>query len=180
MPPPCPTGTELLAGVDDDAFKAAVDLDLRRRAPADVAAALRSPAVRDRWLTVMLAMHRKTEGTLAARRADWNSFMIESCAGEERLVRERDRARGRRRRALNAELAELRRVRAARHAEYERQRAGSILFKTGLEEWLIEARALCDGTRDEAVSALRAALDEGAGLDERVAHIRTAIAVLER
>lgn len=143
----CPSPTELLAGVSDRQFRDAVDLDLRRRAPAGVPEALRSPELRERWLTVLTAMHRKTEGTLAGRRQEWLEYV--ACYGRDlgALINKHRQTRGDERRQIWHQINELKAERQTREAEYRRLKAGSIRFKTGLEEWLVEARALCDTDR---------------------------------
>lgn len=145
MRTPVPTAEQLLAGVDDEAFRAAVDVDLRRKAPHGVADALRSAGLRRRWLSTMIAMQRKVEGSLAGRREEFMSYVADYERRLADLEQGRQRARGRARTALNRSIHELKGERQRHEAKYREARAGAIRFKTGLEEWIIEARRLCYG-----------------------------------
>lgn len=128
-----------LMALDYDAFKNEVNADLRPNdeTPNQRArhAALRSPMLVDRWFTVLTQMAKSVDGQLAAKTEDYEA---DKAGIRAKILKEKD---PRRVNALRAQLEETK-------AKYARARAGTLRFKCGLDEALIEARALRDSTRD--------------------------------
>jgi hypothetical protein len=125
---------ERLMHLPEDEFRDIVDADLRRRARRDDAEALRSPELVDRWFAALTAMAKSVEGQLAAREEDFRSRTA-AVKAEMGL-------------AVNDEqVADLRVKLHMMQADYSRGRSGTLRFKSGLEEWIIEARYLRDNQR---------------------------------
>lgn len=88
---------------------------------------LRHPDVVTRWYFTLVSMKKSVEGQLAAKKAEYAAAKATS------NVAKRDQA------------------------GYERWRAGALRFKAGVENQLLEARLLREGTQDgqEVVFAVR-------------------------
>lgn len=130
-----------LLEMSDKEFRDIVDQDLRKDSsnkraraelPEGVSAALRDSRVASRWLTHLSQMQRTVEGTLAAReaeseskRADLRRAVIEAEDNLEPTAH------------LRAKLEEEKK-------NYLYTRAGTLRFKSGLEEVLLEARAIVE------------------------------------
>lgn len=133
-----------LAGWDDETFREEVNADLRFSQAEDDPvryrlrrAALRSPDLIDRWYTCLLMIAKSVEGQLAALQEDHEAEKADL-----------------RRQMLEAEqtgndkvMFQVQRKREQAKARFSRARAGKVRFKTGLEEWVIEARGLRDRLR---------------------------------
>lgn len=156
-----------LLALDDDNFREVVDRDLRRETSMEVAAALRSPELVDRWLAVLTSMMKNVENTLAFRAQDFD-------ANKAALRRRMSRARNQR--EVETLKDELEKTKEA-HA---RSRAKTLRFKAGLEEHLIEARYQWDRAHPDLVLVRveRDAFEERVNVLERAlkAHRRQAIA----
>lgn len=168
-----------LSSCDDDVFMSYVDADLRppeRRDP-EVSRALRSPAVVERYYTMLLRKSKSIEGQLAAKEADYEArkARLEGKLGiaEAGAVREDSTDEDRRRalgRAINLR-AELKKERS----EYQQSRAGTLRFKTGLDMNLVEIKGLIrryDANRFDQMLA-----EERNVLAERVRFLENAIRV---
>lgn len=126
-----------LLGLRDIDFRTEVDADLRRapREPAEAARhelrrrALRTPELIDRWYTVLMMMSRSVDGQLAALDEDHQAEKAD--LRMELPPEDRDG---------NPKWEEPK-------VAYARARAGKLRFKTGLDEWVIEARHLRDQFR---------------------------------
>ncbi|HVL38511.1 MAG TPA: hypothetical protein VM328_03875, partial [Fimbriimonadaceae bacterium] len=140
---------ELLA-LDDDEFRRVVDRDVRAPDPARQVAALRHPAVVDRWRRCLTASKISVESQLAAK------------ASELRAEAARAKASGSFDKKAYHEMV----------ARYEDWRAGALRFKSGMEIRLTEARHLW--TELEMVSNLK---KEHSLLKERVVRLETELAV---
>lgn len=92
-----------------------VDKDVRSQLDPALAEKLRDPAVVERWYQTLLRMKRAVEGVISSKGAEDRAVQIE--LRSNRRLEEADKAR----------------------AEFMRWRAGSIRFKTGVEEKLTEA-----------------------------------------
>lgn len=150
-----------LSALPEVDFRRVVDRDLRARenregnreegqrtdqTSALESAALRSPALVDRWLTALLAASKSVEGQLSARKMDYDATK----AGLKRKIvnlEYKERTEG----LTPEEDEELRDTRdrlLAALERYSKSRSGTLRFKSGLDEWIIEARSLRDGLRD--------------------------------
>lgn len=137
---------ELLA-MDDKEFRQVVDQDLRKdssnkRARADlpegVSKALRDPDVAKRWLNHLSQMQRTVEGTLAAREAESESKR----ANIRQQIFEAE--------ANREPTAHLRALMEEEKKNYLYSRAGTLRFKSGLDETWLEARAIVERYDTEA------------------------------
>lgn len=137
---------ELLA-IDDKEFRQVVDQDLRKdssnkRARADlpegVSKALRDPDVAKRWLNHLSQMQRTVEGTLAAREAESESKR----ANIRQQIFEAE--------ANREPTAHLRALMEEEKKNYLYSRAGTLRFKSGLDETWLEARAIVERYDTEA------------------------------
>lgn len=134
-----------LTAMDDRGFRQEVDADLRRPGPRDDKrqhdlrrSALRTPELVDRWNTTLLAMTKSVEGQLASKQEDHDAARATLKIRIAEL--EQDPTR-------RAELFEARQEWEKLKLDYATARAQMLRFKTGLDEWVIEARALRDATR---------------------------------
>lgn len=129
-----------LLALDEDAFQSLVEQDMRR--PDDgrvLRAALRSPEVVDRTYATLLSMLKSVEGQLAARREDLEVLRAKCLARGPAGKREWDEA----------------------NTKYAKTRAGSLRFKVGVEQSLMDVRRIRDNRRsalfeDEANERLHA------------------------
>lgn len=147
------TRNRSLSALDDEAFRKLVDQDLRGRSPEDVRQALRSPENVDRWFSALLAMTKSVEGQLAAKKTDWsttrNRFQVDISLASTRIQSDR----------LKVQLQEER-------ERYNKWRAGILRFKTGLDEFLADARRLRDASKDSSYD--RVMEDERLRLTKRI------------
>ena len=131
---------ELLT-MDDKEFRQVVDQDLRKDSsnkraraelPEGVSKALRDPDVAKRWLNHLSQMQRTVEGTLAAREAESESkrSSIRQQIFEAEASRE--------------PTAHLRALLEEEKKNYLYSRAGTLRFKSGLDETALEARAIVE------------------------------------
>jgi len=142
-----------------EAFADLVDRDVRGRAPADAAAALRTPEVAERWYQQLVASKKSAESQLAARSSETKANRLALLAAAETAVSEAQ-ARDLRRRSLEVQEAHL------------RWKAGTIRFRAGVEASLSEASVL---RRVSPTYLPVALLDERAQLLQAVATLRAAI-----
>lgn len=158
-----PTFTELvegeirrLAGLPAQAFRQIVDQDLRvERRPGSnpsqqqrvTAAALRSKDLVERWHTILLQMLVSVEGQLASAQEDQTAAQARFRRETDRLEREVQVKRGPAREAASRKLQEKQTEWLLTREKYATARAGRLRFKSGLDEWLIEARSLRDQYR---------------------------------
>lgn len=146
-----------LLSLSDEAFQKLVEIDMRRPDDGEeLRAALRDREVIDRTYSTLLTMQKKVEGTLAARRQDMEALRARCLAKGPRGKAEWDQA-------------------SEKHAA---QRAGSLRFKVGLEESLMDVRRLRENHRSvlfeneanarlyQRVSALEAAIRKHRGTFE--------------
>lgn len=154
------TKTSSLCDLSDEEFRQVVDDDLRGKADAKISPQLRKPENVDRWYSVLLAMTKSVEGQLAARRSDWDG--LRTHLGSEIALK-----------TGTNEEAILRAQLQSERERYLKWRAGIIRFKTGLDEWLAEARHLRDRTRGDMIE--RVTKDERAFLSSRVRTLEEAI-----
>lgn len=105
-------------------FAGVVDQEVRGRAPRDLAQALRSPEVADRWYQQLVTMKKSAEAQLAAKSADDKEQRItltlvarEFPEKSKEMLRRADEVR----------------------AQYLKWRAGVLRFRSGVEERLAEA-----------------------------------------
>lgn len=134
-----------LAVMDDRGFRQEVDADLRRPGARDNRreyeirrAALRSPELVDRWNTTLMTMSKSVEGQLASKQEDHEAAKAELRQRIALLAKDPSRA---------DELFQARQEWEQIKKDYATARAQMLRFKTGLDEWVIEARALRDASR---------------------------------
>lgn len=171
-----------LVAMNDRGFRQEVDADLRRpqtrrdqtgdeerRVYETRRAALRSPELVDRWTMTLLTMSKSVEGQLASKQEDHEAakaaLRIEIADLERRLATDP---------TVETKLFEARQQWEVIKRDYASKRADMLRFKTGLDEWVIEARSLRDAARATMydsviaeernhyaaqVTALRAAID---------------------
>ncbi len=125
------TPQELLAMTADE-FHAVVNLDLRKGTDDDTWEALRSPEVFDRWWGALIGMSKSIDGQLGARREEYLSAQAD--------LREQMRVAVAAGDADKQATVESRANKVSK--DYHRGRAGSLRFKSGLEEWLTEAKTI--------------------------------------
>lgn len=125
------TEAELLAMTADE-FHAVVNLDLRKGTDDETWEALRSPAVFDRWWGALIGMSKSIDGQLGARREEFLSQQAD--------LREQMRVAVAAGDVDKQAAIESRSNKTSK--EYHRGRAGSLRFKSGLEEWLTEAKTI--------------------------------------
>lgn len=151
---------EDLAGLSEEAFRAVVDADLRRKAPKsgiwlreDLIAALRQPEHATRWHAMLLRMQKSVDGTLGAREADYQAQRAELDVAILQLETKRDSSEGCRDpdsgQVLSAEevarrLTSLKVRRLSLRATHMKTKASTVRFKTGLDEATLEARSRRD------------------------------------
>ena len=121
-------------GYEDESFRDFVDRDIRMQTSESEAEALRSPAYAERWLTTLNVMQRSIEGQLAAKQEEFLAERARLRRLLRREVDENDRSR------LQDQLDALQET-------HSRDRAKKLRFKTGLDEALVEARAVVDALR---------------------------------
>lgn len=130
-----------LQAMDDRTFRNEVDEDLRRPGPSQRRsyetrrAALRSPELVDRWNTTLQQITKSVEGQLASKQEDYE-------AARAALRREANKLT-----PGSPEWLKNKDEQEALKVEYATERAGKLRFKTGLDEWVVEARALRDAHR---------------------------------
>jgi len=135
-----------LLAMPDDEFVAVVNQDLRKAAPPATVAALRSSAVFDRWWGQLVAFSKSSEGVLGARREEYLASHANVLGRIKKA--QKDLAR-------NKRLGNTERVEAAEDKlsalddelyrlleDYHHGRAGSLRFKSGLDEWMAHAASL--------------------------------------
>jgi hypothetical protein len=122
----------MLLALPDDEFKAIVNDDLRKQVTTEMADALRSPAVFDRWWGALVAMTKSLDGQLGSRRAEYRA---EHASLLERMTQARWEDNAAEYRSAEAKLNRLR-------EQYHRTRAGSLRFKSGLDEWMVQAATI--------------------------------------
>jgi hypothetical protein len=128
-------------GRTGESFKDFVDRDIRGHTTQAEAEALRSPALAERWLTTLTMMQRSIEGQLAAK--------------QEEFQAERARLRRERRRLTDPDQIDRTDDVLDRLQEnHSRDRAKKLRFKTGLDEALVEARAVVDALRGHKYDSL--------------------------
>lgn len=144
-----------LAAMDDRGFRQEVDADLRRPGARDNKreyetrrAALRSPEIMDRWFTTLMTMTKSVEGQLASSQEDHEAAKAEL---RQRITRLEEKNRtaviGPEGTALQQQLFDAQLEWEQLKRDYATARANKLRFKTGLDEWVIEARALRDAAR---------------------------------
>lgn len=146
--PAKPAGPDVeakLLALEDEAFRQIVDDDLRDFEHSGAyAMALRSPAIVDRWHSTLTAMLKSVDGQLAARGLDWEATRAR--IAKERLDIEADD--GLMPDEREAKLIAKDREHEDEREQYAKSRAGTMRFKTGLEEWLVDARRIKQGLTD--------------------------------
>lgn len=144
--------TQKIAALNEEDFRELVDRDLRRENTEEEAIALRSPALVDRWYTVLVSMTKSVDGQLSAKRQDFEAHKARLKSQLLRADEELAFARRKHDRAMIAEVEKkarkLREEWAAAQERYSRSRAATLRFKSGLEETLVEARLHRNKTRD--------------------------------
>jgi hypothetical protein len=170
--------TARLLAMNKDKFQAVVDRDLRRRQNPDdrraelESRALRTPAVVDRWLAALTGASKSVEGQLAARALDYDAERAELqllIAQFEDRVAEGGKLSDDDERELRAARRRLFEIRA----EYSRSRAGTMRFKSGLDEWIVEATSIRNSLRDRLYDTV--VTEERNRLAERVRALEEAI-----
>lgn len=146
-----------LADLPDDDFRAVVEADLRRRAPRntnplrdDLVAALRTPALAIRWHATLARMQKSVDGQLGAREGDFRAEQARLEAEALQVAQTCQRPTSGDHLApdeVERHLAALRMQQSSLRADYQRTRASTLRFKTGLDDAMLEARYL----RDEAL-----------------------------
>lgn len=137
-----------IAELNDEDFRDLVDRDLRRENTDAEAAALRSPALVDRWYSVLVGMLKSVDGQLAAKKEDFEAHKARIKAqfveAEQALAEARIKRDNARIHAAEARNRTLRQEWASITEKYSRSRAATLRFKSGLEETMVEARAIRD------------------------------------
>ncbi len=151
-----------LSQMDDEMFRQLVDRDLRSETTPEEAAALRSPEIVDRWVSVITAMSKKVEGHLAAKKQDFE-------ATKSRIKAEINKAEARGSQAIVQKLKLQLEEEKERNAQ---SRAKTIRFKSGLEESMIEARHIRNTFRPSYDSYIK---DERNALAKKVRELEQAI-----
>ena len=128
-------------GRTGESFKDFVDRDIRGHTTQAEAEALRSPALAERWFTTLMMMQRSIEGQLAAKQEE---FQAER-ARLRRLLRSEQVSHVRTQ--IEDQLDRL-------QEDHSRDRAKKLRFKTGLDEALVEARAVVDALRGHQYDSL--------------------------
>lgn len=130
------TAEELLALPDED-FRTIVEDDLRE--PGPIRDVLRGPQVIERLHSTMMSMLKSVEGQLAARSVDYDRVRLRNPQPHD-FAQQRDK--------------------------YMKWRAGSLRFKVGLEQALIEIRYLRDPQLNNA--ALLWAIEQAQATNNRL------------
>lgn len=156
-----------LAAMDDRVFRKEVDADLRRPEPSDRQAhenrraALRTPELVDRWNTALQMISKSVEGQLASKQED----MAAARAALARQIAKTTPG--------SPEWIKLKDQQEAAKEAYATSRAQMLRFKTGLDEWVIEARALRDSLKATMYDSIIA--DERNHYAAQVQELRAAI-----
>lgn len=132
-----------LMSLTPEEFRSEVDRDLRPLRAGDTTnkvyavrrAALRTPTVVDRWFTTLSQIAKSVDGQLAAKTEDYEADRADLRAQILACTNSR-------------EEKVLKQALERRKSDYSRSRAGTLRFKSGLDEALIEARSLRDSVRD--------------------------------
>lgn len=156
---------EDLLHLSDEEFRAVVDADLRRHAPKsgvtlrpDLIAALRTLEVAPRWHAMLLRLQKSVDGQLGARECDYQAEKAKLEGEIQRMTDKVERGEdvhdGDSRRVLDPDevqrrLSSLKLRALALRASHMKSKAGTVRFKTGLDDVTLEARFL----RDQAVGA---------------------------
>lgn len=145
-----------LRALDDVRFRQEVDADLRQIRASDLRKmpeseqrsertrydlrrqALRTPELIDRWWMTLQMIAKSVEGQLASMQEDHEA---------EKATLRAEMAKCPTWAGTIPCCAEHAEAWETAKAEFARNRSGRLRFKTGLDEWLIEARALRDGLR---------------------------------
>lgn len=122
-------------------------------------AALRTPTVVDRWYMTLNQIAKSVDGQLAAKTEDFEADRA-SLRARLLLADEKEAIQ------IRADMENLR-------ARFSKARAGTLRFKTGVDEAFVEARALRDGARDRLYDSIVA--EERNRYATRVAALETAI-----
>lgn len=122
---------ELLAMPDVD-FRDIVNRDLRKNSTPEEHAALRSPLVVDRWYSVLIATSKSVDGQLAASRQDYRA---KRAAIDKALLSTKEQVQ-----MDNLRIEEL-----ELEMEYAQSRGNKLRFKSGLDQWIIEAQQIRSG-----------------------------------
>jgi hypothetical protein len=171
------TETEMIMAMDEDDFRDLVDRDLRRKNTAEEAEALRSPALVDRWYTVLVAMGKSVEGQLSAKRQDLDAqkaklkqqfFELDAQLEEARRRHDKQWVRD-----TEEKSRKLRSEWASATERFAKERAATLRFKSGLDETLIEAKLYRDKIRDRLYEHVIA--EERNRLATRVRHLESAL-----
>jgi hypothetical protein len=144
--------TDGLLALDRDRFKELVDNDVRGRASAAQAEALRTgePEITERWYHMLVLMKKNVESTLAAKKEECKLERLELIAQaeevESRGLRGEVEAFGRQLSTFDPESGEAKlaaralRVEAdVKHRTYLKWRTGALRFRAALEERISEA-----------------------------------------
>lgn len=167
-----------IAALDDEDFRELVDRDLRRENTDAEAAALRAPALVDRWYSVLVGMAKSVDGQLAAKKQDYEAqkarmrglfVEAENALAEAKIKRDNAAIHN-----AEARTRTLRQEWQAVTEKYARSRAATLRFKSGLEETMVEARALRNKVRNRLFEHVVA--DERNHYAERVRTLEQAIA----
>lgn len=171
------TVADAILQMDEDDFRELVDRDLRRKNTEEEAQALRSPALVDRWHSVLVAMSKSVDGQLSAKRQDFEAqkarlkkelLLCDSETAEAREVKDQARLR-----ASAARAQKLREEWAGLTERYSKERASTLRFKSGLDETLVESRLYRDRTRDRLYEHV--VTEERNRYAERVRHLESAL-----
>jgi hypothetical protein len=154
---------EDLAGLDDDQWKQVIDADLRRGAarppdlPSSIPPALRSARNIDRFYASLTMIATSLEGQLVMREDDYESDQARLRAdimSAEFALEEARRNRYPNISQLTRQVMELRVRSEDLKSQYLRKRAGTMRFKSAVEETLAE----CDALRNQLVTTFRVAI----------------------
>ncbi len=138
-----------LTSLSADEFKAEADEDVRPFTYATILtdqsqwearhAALRTPALVDRWFGSLSRTLKSVEGQLATKTEDYDADRAQIM----QAILESEKV------GNHARVKDLRIQAEQTKAAYSRARSTSLRFKTGLDETLIQARFLRDQVRDK-------------------------------
>lgn len=180
--------------LSQEEFRALVDADLRRRAPKstvvlrpELADALREQPNLDRWYSALVRMAKSVDLQLAARRDDYRMKVAQLRSELTRLDAKLAAGEALRDPDTNqpmsseraAEFVMSRRMRIHNAAaEYAKTRAGTLRFKTGLEDTLLEARFAREQAHGAAYTSMVA--QERNSLAQRATRLEEAIRAHQR
>ena len=154
-----------LLDLPDSDFRALVDADLRRNAQrngvavrAELVDALRSPEVAPRWYSVLCQMQASVDGQLRARESDFEAEHARLAGEVEEIVQRMEfelpitdgEGVALSRTEAQERLVDLKGRLYRLRADYERTRAATLRFKTGLDE----ATASASYRQDRAAGGL--------------------------